>query len=219
MIVVFCRYTGFKKVWGGTSPLLNFLASPLGCTMAGQNILELGCGTGLAGLYAAHQGAHVLLTDVRAVTHLVQQNIDANSTPGSSTGHWEGAAVVGQGSAACMALDWTKDVLTQTNCAGQDLSMMKYVIAAEVIWLQELLQPFVDTLAFVLRQRCRPVCYMTYTRRGTASSKVFTSEAMVLQAMQSAGCSVEHIPEFDAVTGDQEDVLMWRVCAREPALS
>lgn len=178
-------------------------------------MLELGSGTGLAGLYAAHRGAHVLLTDVRAVTGLIQHNIDANCTTGKCTGHWERAAAVGQGSAACMTLDWMRNMSTQAKCAGQDLSQTDYIIAAEVIWLQELLQPFVDTLACLLKQSRRPVCYMTYTRRGTASSNIFTSEAMILQAMQSAGCSVEHVPEFDAVTEDEEDVFMWRVSALE----
>ena len=147
--------------------------------LADRHVLELGSGTGLAGLYAAHQGAHVLLTDVRAVTGLIQHNIDANCTAGNCTGQWKGAVVIGQGSAACMALDWMQDVFTQSQFGGQDLSQTEYVIAAEVIWLQELLQPFVDTLAYVLKQPQRPVCYMTYTRRGTASSNIFTSEAMI----------------------------------------
>jgi hypothetical protein len=117
-----------------------------------------------------------------------------------------------------MALDWTHSALAQAESAAQDLTEVDFVIAAEVIWLQELLQPFVDTLAWILKLRRRPVCYMTYTKRGTSSSQIFTSETMVIQALQSAGCSVQNIPEFDGVTEDQEDVLMWRVCATDKAV-
>lgn len=144
--------------------MLSFLASPLGCQLASHNVVELGCGTGLAGLYAAHQGAHVLLTDVRSMTDLIKKNIDANCSSAGSATHWVGASAIGQGDVTCMTLDWMKCVSTQSEAAGQDLSQTDYVIAAEVIWLQEILQPFVDTLAYILRQPHQPVCFMTYTR-------------------------------------------------------
>lgn len=40
---------------------------------------------------------------------------------------------------------------------------------------------------------------------------------MVLEAMQTSGFSVEHIPEFDSVTDDHEEVLLWKIRAREDA--
>lgn len=47
----------------------------------GKKVIELGCGTGVAGLAAALQGAHVLLTDLPSVVEgAVQRNISRNST-------------------------------------------------------------------------------------------------------------------------------------------
>lgn len=43
------------------------LKGPLRQKVCGQKVIELGSGTGLAGLCAAALGAHVLLTDVPSV--------------------------------------------------------------------------------------------------------------------------------------------------------
>ncbi|KAL3658765.1 hypothetical protein V7S43_016134 [Phytophthora oleae] len=50
---------------------------------AGQPVLELGSGCGLAGLVAASLGANVLLTDQQEALELLQRNIESNVASGS----------------------------------------------------------------------------------------------------------------------------------------
>ena len=188
--------------------------------MVGHAVVELGAGLGLVGICAALRGCHVLMTDVSSVTEFINCNIEANcKTPDSAVdgvaGPWERARSVGRGSAACMELDWMKDVDRQAHSSGHDLSKVAYVVACEVVWLQELLQPYVVTLATLLHSDIRPVCYMSYTIRGTKQSNIFTSEVLVRQTLIAAGCIITDLPAFASVTPDGEDVVFWKVQAAE----
>jgi predicted nicotinamide N-methyase len=62
----------------------------------GAHVLELGAGTGVAGITAATCGAHVLLTDLPAAQSLLQANITRNQALIQEFG----------GSAAAAVLDW-----------------------------------------------------------------------------------------------------------------
>lgn len=62
----------------------------------GAHVLELGAGTGIAGIAAAACGAHVLLTDLPAAQSLLQANILRNQAHIQEAG----------GSAAAAVLDW-----------------------------------------------------------------------------------------------------------------
>ena len=68
------------QVWDGTSVLLKLLQSSEATHLTGARVLELGSGTGLAGLFLASLGAHVLLTDVPSVTSLLKRNVAANAS-------------------------------------------------------------------------------------------------------------------------------------------
>lgn len=68
-------------VWEGCWLLIELLKGDLGKKVKGKRALELGAGTGLAGLCAAAIGGHVLLTDVKSVvTGMLERNIAANCT-------------------------------------------------------------------------------------------------------------------------------------------
>ena len=224
------------QVWDGTAVLLKLLHSAEAARLAGQRVLELGSGTGLAGLVAAHLGAHVLLTDVRSVTSLLQRNVAANApaspaaAPPASSGSacpdtaaassrcWKGATSVGAGSAAVAALDWTGSVSDQLGNAAQDFEQLGLVIACEVLWLEELVQPFVQTLAQLLKQANRnhhgaAKCLMSYTHRGHAESKTFTCKQRVLACMQAHGCDVREVTDMASLTSDGERIEAWVVSA------
>jgi predicted RNA methylase len=46
--------------------------------LAGTNILDLGCGTGLLGVYLCCLGANTFLADVPSVRDLAERNISLN---------------------------------------------------------------------------------------------------------------------------------------------
>lgn len=73
--------TGFL-LWPGTWVLIDLLnAGDLAVRLRGLRVIELGSGTGLAGLCAAAAGASVLMTDLPSVVHGI---LDANTTRNKS---------------------------------------------------------------------------------------------------------------------------------------
>jgi 2-polyprenyl-3-methyl-5-hydroxy-6-metoxy-1,4-benzoquinol methylase len=83
-------------LWDGSITILNLLQS---LEMRGKHLVEFGCGIGICGIFAAFQGANVVLTD-REVD-LVTQNIDALTLPSDSA-------------VTCHALTWGEDSPLQT---------------------------------------------------------------------------------------------------------
>lgn len=133
--------------------MIELLRGKLGDDLKGKKVVELGSGTGLAGLCAAAVGAHVLMSDIATVTDFsLRPNVERNGgLPGGSEveGAWPGSGRVGDGSATCMAIDWTKGVDEQAKAAGQEPCDCDVVLAAECVWLVELVEPFVKTVRAV----------------------------------------------------------------------
>jgi predicted nicotinamide N-methyase len=217
------------QVWDGTWTLLRLLNRMAQDKVVGKRLVELGSGTGLAGLYAASLGGHVLLTDVPSVTDLLRHNVKLNSVAkacadcaaapaksaagrdesvGRQCQMWANCSRIGAGSAVVAALDWSK----VADCSAEQLNNpldADVVIACEVLWLAELVLPFVTTLATILRGHRRPCCLMTFTHRGTAASTVFTTKEAVVACLQSHGCCIEEVTGLRSVTSDGEPVEAW----------
>ena len=72
------------------------LAHGLGELFSGLSVLELGCGSGLAGICAARLGARrVVMTDGDQVSiDLLAKNLEANGLVGGGGGMHEGAVAV-----------------------------------------------------------------------------------------------------------------------------
>eukprot|EP00802_Teleaulax_amphioxeia_P010991 Tamp_11021.p2 GENE.Tamp_11021~~Tamp_11021.p2 ORF type:complete len:228 (-),score=47.46 Tamp_11021:948-1631(-) len=217
---------------------------PLAAHIKGKRVLELGSGTGLAGLCASVIGGDVMLSDIKTVTdYSLRPNVSRNAnearaaTRGESTlpaqSSWPHASQVGGGFAACMALDWTMDLAAQARAAHVDLGKVDLVLAAECVWLQELVQPFVSTVLGILEAAgaaravhaqegtgaaaSHPaICYCCYRDRAKESSATFAGMAMVVEAFETAGCKVvldKRLPPLEQALlgGGGGDILLYRI--------
>lgn len=102
----------------------------------GKRVLELGCGTGLAGIVAAALGASAVLTDTAEIAAHAQTNIDCNTTVITS----------GHGSAQCAVLKW--DALQDSSVL---LEQYEVIMGADLVYADKDITPLADTLQ-VLRQ-------------------------------------------------------------------
>jgi len=99
-----------------------------------KRVIELGAGTGLAGLSAAALGAgRVVLTDLHYALPNLQRNVDSNSIAGRFSGGTE---------VSVAELDWSnRDTWTNDR--------FDVILAADVVWVENLIPKFVSALKHV----------------------------------------------------------------------
>jgi predicted nicotinamide N-methyase len=121
--------TGFS-VWDGSIVLAKYLEHSCAVEdLSRSNVLEVGCGPGLAGLSAATLGARqVVLTDLKSVLENTRANVDQN------------AEVLGGAVVKLLPLDWTKPLPDEIIKTPPSL-----VLAADVVWVESLIDPLVQT--------------------------------------------------------------------------
>lgn len=117
----------------------------------GLRVLELGAGTGLAGMYAARRGAQVLCTDLAAMLPVLRQNIELNFAPGSAI--------------AAAEYCWGTD-------AGRLGGPFDVVLAADCVYIEAAFEPLLASLdALVLPGRT--TLLLSYQHRRKAESAFF----------------------------------------------
>eukprot|EP00411_Alexandrium_monilatum_P099680 CAMPEP_0175798836 /NCGR_PEP_ID=MMETSP0097-20121207/86182_1 /TAXON_ID=311494 /ORGANISM="Alexandrium monilatum, Strain CCMP3105" /LENGTH=258 /DNA_ID=CAMNT_0017110057 /DNA_START=89 /DNA_END=863 /DNA_ORIENTATION=+ len=113
-------------LWGSSVRLARYISGLGRSQFAGRRVVELGCGTGLAGLAAAVQGAHVILTDLQEVLcQTTEANLEANTPALQASG----------GIAKLQPLAWgdTVDHL-------EPGPPFDYVLAADIIYKPDLFE-------------------------------------------------------------------------------
>eukprot|EP00927_Polykrikos_kofoidii_P072209 TRINITY_DN68351_c0_g1_i1.p1 TRINITY_DN68351_c0_g1~~TRINITY_DN68351_c0_g1_i1.p1 ORF type:complete len:313 (+),score=49.92 TRINITY_DN68351_c0_g1_i1:80-1018(+) len=115
-------------VWSASERLAHLL--PRLASLTGRRVLDIGSGTGCAGLAAALCGAEVVLADLPAAMSLLQTNVARHQ-----------AEVRRQrGSAVQLALDWREPV------GAACLEPCDLVLACDPVWLPEQCEPLVRWL-------------------------------------------------------------------------
>ena len=183
-------------------------------------------------------GAHTLMTDVSSVTdEMLPMNLAHNGTPAgaASAGSWPGAFEIGRlgGSAAAAALDWTRPLDAQAKAGGFDPGTARLILAAETLWLKELVEPFTSTVVALLRARAAalddgtdggwgadkggsafadgPCCLLCYRNRGTASSELFAVTEEVQQAFAAADCTMRVLSEGDSARAPGQPCTLYAI--------
>eukprot|EP00439_Symbiodinium_sp_Y106_P068578 s428_g11.t1 len=112
-------YTGGAP-WKAGLDLARHLPAMANLEFPGHRILELGSGTGVAGLAAAACGAHVVLSDLPAATALLERNVELNRHVFQS-----------RGSASVKTLDY-REALIDPYWHDFDL-----VLGTDLVWLKD----------------------------------------------------------------------------------
>ena len=169
-----------RRVWPGSALLsLALCSGSLGVDISGISVVELGAGSGLAGMCAARLGASkVVVTDGdQTSVDLARQNIQANNL---------GDEVIREARLLWGSGDETQAFLgNHTQTQGFDL-----VIAGDVMYKHELPPLFFETVKGLLSPEGR--CLLCHLPRAGVSQGIVTDCA------RACGLKVEALPPIDA---------------------
>jgi hypothetical protein len=167
---------GFK-IYPGALELARYLeTNPL---PRGSTVLELGAGVcALPGIVCAHTGSHVVSTDVPEIVPLLAENIQRNTAslaraPALAAGP---EASGSGGSCSAAALTWGEashippvveriHSLRASSSSDTSICALDYIIAADVVYHEPLIQPFLDALVALTDP-------LTWTSNGSGGSPV-----------------------------------------------
>lgn len=148
------------SVWDGAILMVRFLEQHASY-VNDQHVVELGAGCGLVGIAAAALGAkNVRMTDLDYCMPLLRQNI------GSNRHLWPSETNVD----ACPC-DWF--LPPPERIVGPHSPPVDLLIAADCVWLEELVEPFLSTLEAISHAHKKAQILLTYQRRGKATDQAF----------------------------------------------
>lgn len=170
-------------VWDGGVVLAKYLEVAFPSGLVGKTVLELGAGTGIVGVVASVLGAErVILSDLDYVMETLKDTVERNRD-------------VLRGEVECLALDWTapSDV--------DALGPIDVVLASDVVWVQDLIVPFVNTLARITAAGAEgkaPTVLLSHQTRSTAGDEALFRELGAKGLVAEEVPLAEHHSEFRA---------------------
>ena len=129
----------------------------------GKNVLELGAGTGLAGMAAAVLGAHVVITDLEYCLTDITRNVNATR-------------ISGPGSVAVRELDWVRPLPFFDSLDGGGVRRFDIVLAADIVWLDHLVTHLVSVLCLLLDHNPEIMFVFAHQTRSKLTDDAFFGE-------------------------------------------
>lgn len=192
-------------MWEGSLALVYFILSQehFSSKAGSLQILELGAGTGVAGLLLASTDvqASITLTDLPLLVPLMQKNIAANSR-----------------SVCAQALSWGTE--ESKNLSGS----FDVILAADVVYSAELIEPLLHTLREVALANTLVV--IAYRYRGPQEERFFTLaaedfiiEKVALEQDWNQGLSIQRVVEEEEAAREaafERSLANFRGATRQP---
>ncbi|KAG6621266.1 putative N2,N2-dimethylguanosine tRNA methyltransferase [Phytophthora cinnamomi] len=150
--------------WDGSVVLAKYLEHQRRGDIAGSRVVELGAGTGLVGISAALLGARqVILTDLDYVVDNLAKNVAETMKLAVDAGKPVDSDV------STRMLDWFNP--------PTDLGDIDFLLASDVVWVEELIPPLVATFDTLLRHSAAETrILMSYQKRSKVSDRLLFSE-------------------------------------------
>jgi len=138
------------RAWPAGEVLGRYLVARRASKLKGQRVLELGAGTGLAGLVAGMLGADVWITDQAQLLLLMEKNVALNALEGQVT---------------AAELDWAKPV-------PREMARPDLILAADCVYFEPAFALLVDTLDALTSDPATEVLFC-YKKRRKADKRFF----------------------------------------------
>lgn len=179
--------------WDGSVVLAKYLEHARMNDVRGKRIVELGAGTGLVGISAALMGARqTVLTDLEYTMANLEHNVAVTMAKSSAI---HGASITTR------VLDWFTPPV--------DMGDLDLILASDVVWVEELIAPLVQTMATLVRQSRTPVIIlMSYQRRSTRSDEILFQELERHQFQKLKVPASELHPQFQSERIDVWEITM-----------
>ncbi|KAF4038680.1 Lysine methyltransferase [Phytophthora infestans] len=180
--------------WDGSVVLAKYLEYQRRSNIAGSRVIELGAGTGLVGISAALlEARQVILSDLSYVVDNLAKNIAETMKLAENTGRPITSDVSTQ------VLDWFNP--------PTDLGDIDFLLASDVVWVEELIPPLVATFDTLLRHSSvKTRILMSYQKRSIMSDRLLFSELKRYNLVKTRVPAASLHPEFST---DRIDV--WEI--------
>ncbi|KAF1792403.1 S-adenosyl-L-methionine-dependent methyltransferase [Phytophthora cactorum] len=180
--------------WDGSVVLAKYLEHQRRSGITGSRVVELGAGTGLVGISAALLGARqVTLSDLAYVVDNLAKNVAETMKL---------AAIARrpiESDVSTQVLDWFNP--------PTDLGDIDFLLASDVVWVEELIPPLVGTFATLLRHSTvKTRILMSYQKRSIMSDRLLFSELERYNLVKTRVPAASLHPEFST---DRIDV--WEI--------
>lgn len=165
-------------VWDGAVLLSRFLERHP-TLVRSKRVLELGAGCGLVGLTTAALGArNVCLTDLEDCLKRLERNVRENRS--MLLGRGDGCCCCCERIECCVC-DWhdpPRDLWAPTPSVEDEgetnrNSNWDVILAADCVWMEELVEPFLNTLDKITERHRDTLVLLSYQRRGQSTHQAF----------------------------------------------